>query len=74
MPLCTVFDSGQADIRQSVGHMHECNVSGRTDLGKTEESQIEVYLLHWRRQLHSNDEVEMAVHKVLGMLQPRQNF
>lgn len=30
--------------------------------GETEESQIEVYLLRWRQnQLHSNDEVEMAV-------------
>jgi hypothetical protein len=58
--LCREFDSGRTDICQSVGHRHECSMSGRTDLGK-----IEVCLLHWRHQLRSNDEVEMAVHKVL---------
>jgi hypothetical protein len=63
--LCREFDSGQTDFCQSVGHMHESSMSGRTDMGKTEESQIEVYYLHWRHQLHSNDEVEMAVNKVL---------
>ena len=47
--------------------LYECNMSGRTDMRKTEESQIEVYLWHCRHQLHSNDEVEMGVHKVLWM-------
>jgi len=64
--LCTEFDSGQTDIQQSVGHRKgicECSMSGRTDVGKTEVSQFQVYLLHWRQnQLHSNDEAEMAVH------------
>jgi len=41
--LCREFDSGQTDIQQSVGHRKgicECSMSGRTDVGKTEEFQV----------------------------------
>jgi hypothetical protein len=74
---CTEFVNGRTDIHNDDGtSLSDISVVFTNAqwveewILQNEESQFKVYLLCWRHQLHSNHEVEVAVHKVMWMQEP----